>query len=352
MATRVDEDLVAVADKARVGRLPTRLLVRDVDEDTLPAHRAPKRVTLIPHPDPLTPAGPEPHADNIRHMLHGAIAAAVTPLASGGGEPDEGAVAPLIGFLAEGGVDGVLVCGTTGEGILLSLDERRRIAERFLEARPEGLQVAVHAGAQTTADTVLLAAHAKEIGADAVAVIAPPYVALDEQALLAHMLSCAQACSPLPFYAYEFAARSGYAIPIGVIERLQEAAPNLAGMKVSDTPWSAVEPYLLEGLDLFIGSEPLVLEALDRGADGAVSGLASAFPEIVAALVHDRDRTAGDHVAMLRSLLAPLPFHSALKEILAARGVPIGRAVRAPLRALTSEERRAALNAARRVGAL
>ena len=285
-------------------------------------------------------------------MLTGAIAAAATPLTHGGRDVDEGAVGPLTRFLADGGIDGALVCGTTGEGILLSPPERVRVAERFVEARPDGFQIAIHAGAQSTADTVALATHAKEIGADAVAVIAPPYFPLDEPALLEHLRTAAEACGPLPFYVYEFAGRSGYAIPVTVIELLRETSPNLAGLKVSDTPWSAIEPYVLEGLDLFVGSEPLVLEALEHGADGAVSGLATAFPEIVAALVHDRDRTAGEQVSTLRTLLGPIPFHAALKEILVARGVPIRPDVRPPLRPLTPQEREIAFDAARRVGAL
>jgi dihydrodipicolinate synthase/N-acetylneuraminate lyase len=285
-------------------------------------------------------------------VLRGAITAAVTPLADGGRRLDEEAFGPLVRFLAGGGTDGLLACGTTGEGVLLSIDERRRAAERFLEARPEGFLVAVHAGAQSTADTVELATHAKEIGADAVAVIAPPYFPLDAAAVLDHLRSAAEACAPLPFYVYEFAARSGYAIPVRAIERLREEAPNLAGMKVSDTPWEAVEPYALDGLDLFVGSEPLVLEALGRGATGAVSGLATAFPEIVAALVHDRSVEAGEQVTTLRRLLGPLPFQPALKAILGARGVPVRPDVRAPLRALTDDELETALDAARAVGAL
>ena len=188
------------------------------------------------------------------------------------------------------------------------------------------------------------------LGADAVAVIAPPYFPLDADELLAHLRAAADACAPLPFYAYEFAGRSGYPIPLEVIERLREVAPNLAGLKVSDTPWEAVEPYLLEGLDVFVGSEPLVLQGLARGAVGAVSGLATAFPEIVAALVHDRSEDAGAQVATLRHLLEPLPFHASLKVILAGRGVPIGPAVRPPLRGLTPVEQQLALAAARAVG--
>lgn len=274
-------------------------------------------------------------------MLRGALAASVTPLTDDGHSLDEGAFAPLVAFLAQGGLDGILALGTTGEGILLSLEERRRAAELFVEAAPEGLAVAVHCGAQTTAATVALARHATEIGADAIAVIAPPYFPLDEQDLLAHFRAAADACAPTPFYVYEFAARSGYSIPLTVIERLREEVPNLVGLKVSDSPFDRVEPYLAAGLDVFVGLEPLVLEGLRRGATGAVSGLASAFPDLVVRLVHDRDESAHERVVELRDLLSGVPFHAALKAVLAARGLPIEETVRAPLRGLTESERTA-----------
>jgi dihydrodipicolinate synthase/N-acetylneuraminate lyase len=277
-------------------------------------------------------------------MLHGAIAASVTPLADGGSALDEDAVGPLVEFLAAGGIDGLLACGTTGEGILLSLQERKRAAELFVAARPPGFAVAAHCGAQTTADTVALARHAAATGADAVAVIAPPYFQLDELSLVEHFRAAADACAPLPFYVYEFAARSGYAIPATAIERLRDAAPNLAGLKVSDAPFGRVEPYLLEGLDVFIGSEPLVLQGLERGAVGAVSGLATAFPELIAALVHERSPQAHRAVEKIREVLDRIPFHAALKAILAERGVPVRENVRAPLRPLNEGERSEALS--------
>lgn len=151
-------------------------------------------------------------------MLHGAIAAALTPLVEDGTSPDEGAVGPYVDFLASHGVDGVLTLGTTGEGVLFDLGERRRIAELFIDAGRDRLQVAVHCGAQTTADTVALAEHAAMYGANAVAVIAPPYFALDSDELRAHFEEAARACSPTPFYVYEFAARSGYAVPLDVLD--------------------------------------------------------------------------------------------------------------------------------------
>jgi len=271
--------------------------------------------------------------------LHGAIAAAVTPLRDGGRSLDKESVAPLIRFLADGGMDGVLTCGTTGEGVLLSVAERRRMTELCLEARPPGFAVAVHAGAQTTWDTVELASHAREAGADAVAVIAPPYFPLGEQELFDHFRRAADACHPLPFYVYEFVGRSGYAVPIPVIERLRDEAPNLAGLKVSDTPFDAVKPYLLDGLDVFIGFEPLVLEGLAAGAVGAVSGLASAWPEVTAELVHRKSDAAGARVNALRDALHDLSLPAVAKQVLVDRGVLSHADVRPPLHGLTHDER-------------
>jgi dihydrodipicolinate synthase/N-acetylneuraminate lyase len=282
--------------------------------------------------------------------LRGAIAAAVTPLRDGGRHLDDDGFAPLVQHLVAGGIDGLLACGTTGEGVLLSVVERRHVVESFLAARPSGFQVAVHVGAQTTADTVALAAHALEVGADAVAVIAPPYFPLDPEELTRHFVQVADACDPLPFYLYEFAARSGYAIPVEVIARVRERSPNLRGLKVSDTPFSGVEPYLaVEGMDVFVGNEPLVLQGLERGAVGAVSGLAAAFPAITAALVHERSVQAHDQVMRLRTGLQGIPFHAALKEVLVSSDVLTSADVRAPLRGLSDGERSTVLALARDV---
>lgn len=270
-------------------------------------------------------------------MIRGALAAAATPLRDGGSTLDEEAVGPYLGFLAAAGMDGILALGTTGEGVLLSLEERRRAARVFVEAGADRLAVVVHCGAQTTAATVELAADAAEIGADAVAVIGPAYFVLDEDALHAHFRAAAAACAPLPFYLYEFRARTGYSIPLGVVKRLRETAPNLAGLKVSNASFDAVEPYLLDGLDVFVGAESLVVTGLERGAAGAVSGLAAAFPELVVELV--RDRSGSERVAETRAALERFPFQAALKLVLARRGVPVREDVRAPLRGLTDEER-------------
>ncbi len=266
-------------------------------------------------------------------MLRGAFAAALTPL-RGDDTLDEKAFAPYVDFLAAGGLDGVLALGTTGEGLLFSVAERKRVAELFVETGK--LQVAVNCGAQTTGDTVELAAHAAAAGADGVAVISPPYFPLDDESVLAHLAAAANACAPTPFYVYEFARASGYAVSPAVLARLREQAPNLVGMKVSDTPYEAFEPYLHVGLDVFVGPEAFIGRGLSAGAIGAVSALGSAFPEQVARAVRERS----DALSSLREAVERFPRHAALKLVVARRGVPMPPNVRAPLRRLTADEER------------
>jgi dihydrodipicolinate synthase/N-acetylneuraminate lyase len=270
------------------------------------------------------------------------LAAALTPLKDGGASLDLDAFEPYLAFLADGGVEGILALGTTGEGINLSVAERKSALERFA-AGP--LAVIAHCGAQTTAQTVELCAHAAATGVEGVAVIAPPYFRLDEDELLAHFVAAASACAPTPFYAYELKAASGYAIPPAVVERLRTEVDNLRGMKVSDAPFDAVRPYLFEGLDVFVGAEALIGEGLAAGAAGTVSGLAAAFPEVVAEAIRSGDSTAA---GALRAQVERFPRHAALKEVVRAKGVPMTADVRPPLRGLTDAERsslRAALPA-------
>jgi dihydrodipicolinate synthase/N-acetylneuraminate lyase len=273
--------------------------------------------------------------------VRGALAAAVTPLTREGGRIDEDGIGAVVEFYVRAGLDGILALGTTGEGVLFSLAERRRAADEFVSSAHHRFAVIVHCGAQTTHDTVALAEHAASIGATGVAVIPPPYFLLDADAIWAHLDAAASACAPTPFYVYEFAPRSGYPVPVDVVERLRATAPNLAGLKVSDSPFDRVQPYLLPGLDVFIGAEGLIAQGMALGAVGAVSGLAAALPELTIGAVTSRTAEASALASRVRASLDFAPFHAALKWLLNFRGVAIDDAVRAPLPALTDTQREA-----------
>jgi dihydrodipicolinate synthase/N-acetylneuraminate lyase len=272
-------------------------------------------------------------------MLAGALAASITPLRAHGSDIDDDAFGPLADFYVESGLDGILALGTAGEGISLRVDERRRVADLFLQASDKRLQVAVHCGAQTTADTVTLAAHAAEVGADAVVVIGPPYFKLDERSQYSHFLAAAVACAPVPFYVYEFAATTGYPIAPAVLERLRDEASNVVGLKVSDTPFEAFEKYLLPGFDIFVGPEALIADGMARGAKGAVSALASALPRHVGDVVRAPSPEGAERLGELRAFVEQFPRQAALKRLLSLQGVPVHEDVRAPLRTLTADER-------------
>ena len=273
--------------------------------------------------------------------LRGTVAAALTPLTAGGIAIDETAVGAYVDFLVAGGLDGVLAFGTNGEAVLFDVAERKRGLELFRAAAHDRLLVAAHCGAQTTAETVELAAHAAEAGADAVAVIGPPYFKLDAEAQRRHLVAAARACEPLPLYVYEFAATAGYPFDLEMLRRLRDDAPNFTGLKVSEAPWERFEPYLIDGLDVFVGPEALIAQGLACGAVGAISALASALPEYVVAAVREATPAATERAKAARMTLERYPMPAALKTVCAHRGVAIGEDVRLPLRALDRDEREA-----------
>ncbi len=274
-----------------------------------------------------------------RGPLHGVFAAALTPLTDGGERLDLPAVAGLIDFYCEAGIDGIFVGGTTGESLMLDVTEREQLAQAVITAAAGRLKVAVNVGSQTTALTVRLAAAAARAGADAVGVAPPPFFAFDDSSLLAHFRAAADAASPLPFYLYEIRQRTGYSIPVPVVREFAELEPRFVGMKVSDPTWEELETYLETGLDIMVGAEALAKRGIAAGGVGVVSGLAGALPRhVVAAL----DPASGASISLgdLRAGLEQFPLHASGKLALIGQGVQLETCVRAPLRELTEDERR------------
>ena len=134
---------------------------------------------------------------------------------------------------------------------------------------------------------------------------------------------------------------SGYAVPLAVLERLREHAPNLVGLKVSDTPWDAFEPYLLEGLDVFVGPEALISQGLRRGRGRR--GLRRSRRRSRSA--SPRRARSGRGGALgpgeLRAAIERFPLHAALKHIVArdGRADARGRARAAAAAHATTSER-------------
>ena len=166
-------------------------------------------------------------------MLKGTLAAAVTPLRDGGAALDEDAFGPYVEFLRAGGLDGILALGTTGEGILLVAGGAQAGGRRSSSRPPVTASTWPCTAARRRRATPWSSLrHAAEQGADAVAVIGPPYYALDEEALVRAFRRGGRGLRPAPLLPLRVSRdRSGYSIPLSAIERLRELAPNLAASR-------------------------------------------------------------------------------------------------------------------------
>ena len=253
----------------------------------------------------------------LRTVISGAFAAALTPLRDCGAALDEAAFEPYVDSSPTAAWTASSRAARRGRGCCSRVDERRR-ARALPRGRGRSRPVAVHCGAQTTADTAALAAHAAEAGAAAVAVIAPPFFPLDERALEAHLVAAAAACAPLPFYVYEFAARSGYAVRSRWSSGCASGSES-AWAKVSDKPWEKVEPYLLDGLDVFIGAEALVARGWPRARPEPCPGSPRSTPRSWRRSSASR-RRALVRGRTARGALDRFPFQAAAKVVAARRG--------------------------------
>ncbi|MFO8149708.1 MAG: dihydrodipicolinate synthase family protein [Trueperaceae bacterium] len=210
--------------------------------------------------------------------LRGVVVPPPTPLDPEGARLDVTAIRPMVEYLVAGGVHGVFVNGTTGEGALLSIDERERTTAAFAEAAAGRLAVIVQVGDASTAVSARLARHAASFGADGVAVVAPYYFEHDQAALERHVRAVAEACD-VPTFLYDIPQRTsnGYGLEItrrlyadGVVVGSKDSSGNLPKM---------LDLLDLDGFTLLTGADHLALTTLQAGAAGMVTGPGGVFPE-------------------------------------------------------------------------
>ncbi len=280
--------------------------------------------------------------------LSGSISAMVTPFDERGNLNRETA-ARLAIWLADKGIDGLFVGGTTGEGLLLSLEERKQLTEIVVSAVGNRVQVIVHAGCLTTADTARLVAHAQKAGAGAAAVLSPCFYAADRIAMVEHFAAVAKAAPGLPVYLYNIPENTRNKITADVIADLLKQAPNLAGIKDSSKDLVFLQKLVSiapEGFSVLVGSDSVLLPGLCVGAVGGVSAASTAFPEVIVGIVKafqagelPKARALQKRLNALLDVLKIGPTPAGYKAALARRGIPVG-GVRAPLRDLTPDERK------------
>jgi N-acetylneuraminate lyase len=273
--------------------------------------------------------------------LSGILPALVTPL-NLDLTLNVGALEQLLERVYGANVDGVYVCGSTGEGVLLPGTMRRRIVDVVARNSPRGKQMIVHVGAFSFEEARTLAQHAEKAGAAAISSLPPAGASFAE--LLEHYRALAASTS-LPFLAYYFPAVGGGPLSY---EQLQEicALPNVAGLKYTDFDLYVLSLLTREGNVVFNGRDEVLSAGLLMGATGGIGSLYNLVPEWFVDLYRNaragrwkEAREIQDRINDLLVVLLRYPFMPALKRALTWLGIPCGEALR-PRIPLTADQER------------
>lgn len=278
--------------------------------------------------------------------LEGVFAAMVTPFSDDGSRISIERLKNYVEFLISRGISGLFALGTTGEWPLLSIEERRLATETLAHAINGRVPLIVHCGANSTDVASGLARHARGLGVAAVSIIAPGFYPLDDDALVDHFTAVARSVPDVPVFLYNIPSLTLNDITPATVLRAASLNPNIIGIKYSGDDTLRFRSYrrrLGRDFSLFCGNDSMASTWLGEGADGLVSGNASAYPEMLVRLYsafrRGGEAAASEPQAELDEIIENRDEGrelSLFKHSLAFRGVPVGN-VRPPLRRLMVE---------------
>lgn len=268
--------------------------------------------------------------------LHGLVAAPHTPFRADGA-PGLAVVESQAAHLLACGVGAAFVGGTTGECHSLTLEERLRLAARWLEVtRGTTLEVVVHVGSNCLADARALAAQAEALGARAIAAMAPSYFKpASVDALVACCADVAAAAPGLPFYFYDIPAMTGVQFPMPVfLARAETRIPTLRGLKFTNTDLMAYQQCLNQRdgrFDVLWGIDEMLIGALAAGARGAVGSTynfaAPLYLRLIAAFRrNDLDAARREQLRSIRLVetISKYGYMAAARATMTMLGVEVG----------------------------
>ncbi len=284
--------------------------------------------------------------------ITGLIAAAFTPM-----HEDESLhlerVGPIVDHLLKQRLSGIFLCGSTGEGESLTTEERRRVAESYVEAVNGRLPVIVQVGHNSLREAQGLAAHAQALGVAAISTTPPSYFPLgDLDVLVDGLARIAEHAPDTPLYYYHIPRLTGVEVNVRqLLELAPTRLPTLAGIKYSDPSFDGLVRCVAEygdRYDLLFGADEMLLGGMATGAHGAVGSTYNFLGPLYASIIDDvaagnLDAARAKQARVTRMVHAiieqqPMP---ALKATMALAGVDCGP-TRLPLRPL-DEAQRAAL---------
>ncbi|TKG94613.1 N-acetylneuraminate lyase [Puteibacter caeruleilacunae] len=208
--------------------------------------------------------------------INGYVAAPFTPMNEDGSVNLE-RIKDYAEFLIKNGADGAFICGSSGEGALLTSSERKAVAEAWVKAAGDNLKVIVHTGGTNLSDQKDLASHAQEIGAYAVASMAPAFLPpRRNEEFVAYCKAVADAAPELPFYYYHIPPLNGFTMSVvDLLKAADKEIPNFAGVKYTyDNLYEFDQcKYVADGkFDMLHGLDETYLSALSYGYYAGVGG--------------------------------------------------------------------------------
>ena len=258
--------------------------------------------------------------------LRGALTALVTPFQDDG-RIDLGALAELARWQVASGIQGLVPCGTTGEGATLEDSEHQAAIETVVEAAGGKVPVVAGCGTNDTRRTVEAARRAHTAGADALLVVSPYYNKPNRSGMIEHYRAVADA-TDLPIVVYNVPGRTGQNLGAELILELAEI-PGVVGVKEASGNLEQIAAILegrADGLSVLSGDDALALPTLALGADGVISVVSNEAPAemsalIAAALDGDYARARELHYRLLPLMRAnfvesnPVPVKTAMSML-------------------------------------
>ncbi len=279
--------------------------------------------------------------------LYGVTVAMITPMDENGGIMLE-SVRKHVDFLIEKGVHCLYPLGTTGEMYLLTTEERKKIAETVVRQAAGRVTVYIHVGAMRTQDSVELAKHAHQIGADGIGVVTPSFFMVNDREMEEYYVTVANSVpKDFPVYLYSIPQRSGNDLKPEVIEKILKRTSNVVGMKYSWADLPRTREYLKINnwnFSVLHGADSLMNSMLAMGCDGCVSGISSVYPEIFVAVYNafkrgdiEEARVLQNKAAEITNVLRAGTNMAYFKAGLKMRGIDAGH-MRKPLLDLSDEQ--------------
>lgn len=221
--------------------------------------------------------------------LHGVYTALVTPFSADGSSIDFEAYEKLLAQQIEGGVSGLVPCGTTGESPTLTDAEQQELIAHTVRIAKGRVPVLAGTGSNSTKKSIEASKAAFEAGADGVMVVTPYYNKPSQEGLFRHVTEIAKAVSG-PVVVYNIPGRSIVDMSVDTLLRILDACPNVVGIKDASGNAFFVQELMVKArgriADLS-GDDPLALPMMAVGAQGVISVTSNLYPRQVSAVVAD-----------------------------------------------------------------